>query len=235
MEQHYLPLPHLPDRVRGRDWMAFCSECRGLWGVGYSNTVVSHPPAQMMSQLSCACGVGFLTFHSASHIAGWRGAGGTVIGEICSLKEEDRVLTCTHRPCMTCPPSPPCLYLLPLSPARRASSMFLQPVRHFTQTVLSAYWVLFPQHILHSLESLLKCHLLNKALPGLFILILITHPPWPLSWPYFFILHDTSHHRLYYAFFYLSPPLGCKHHRGRNHIDFVHCSSLSVWDTICDQ
>lgn len=110
-----------------------------LWGVSYSNTVVSHPLPQMMSQLSCACGVGFLIFHSASHIAGWRGAEGTVTGEICSLKEEDRVLTCTHRPCMTCPPSPPCLYLLPLSPARRASSMFLQPIRHFTQTVLSAY------------------------------------------------------------------------------------------------
>lgn len=74
-----------------------------LRGVGYSNTVVSHPLPQMMSQLSCACGVGFLIFHSASHIAGWRGAGGTVTGEICSLKEEDRVLTCTHRPCMTCP------------------------------------------------------------------------------------------------------------------------------------
>lgn len=29
-------------------------------------------------------------------------------------------------------------------------------------------------------------------------------------------------------FFYLSPPLGCKHHRGRSHIYLVHCSFLGV-------
>lgn len=109
------------------------------------------------------------------------------------LREEDRVLTSTHRPCLTCgcylpvlpPPSLPLLHSVP---ARGASSMFLQLTR---QEPTSG-----PLHRLFSLPrecsspstcivppSLLKCYLLSKALPDLSISILITHPPLPLPSP----------------------------------------------------
>lgn len=89
------------------------------------------------------------------------------------------------------------------------------------------------------LKSLLKCHLLSKALPNLSTSIIIPHPllhlPSPL--PLFLSPMILNCHGSYFPclFFYLSPPLGCQHHRVRNHICCVHwslpCLECGMWST----